>query len=987
MARGKRKRDVGTTVAGRNVHQQSLADLRVLPQLKKPTAAAGEEVLVLGSYWTRCAQSDKEKNYICIVREFDALHSWPGPGQTEADKSVDKSAGMQLQLMGEEGGATLDGGEVFWMKYPHPFLQYWYAAHPLEGAAGGGEAEESTTARNSAIELDGDGLTNEETSAVPQEKSRRTKVLQFVKMGKTTTAENGKMKGKKRTMATCCVRMKAVDGRTKICGKSMVLWGMSTSRIFGHLREAAEEPAHARSLAFANGTSCRQVKTADGSFVPVFSFKEAFKHHVDFVWMVASRTPQNLKDKEAFRDYIKGFEPRATFPHHETIHRIADCIDELQQEQQNKFLKEIQNEFKRQPCIGLQLDMWTDTLTHTCYASISMTHLQVDKKDGSPQEIYRLLDQILAFETFPKTEHTGVNIKDWIISVLERRGIHQSAITGITPDGASDGQTALDLMGVSSLVDTCYLHQLQRALLYSLGLAGTATTQRNAAAKELLMKHRRIVQLHNQSNHVAEAIRKKQAELKIPSHKVLTPQQTHAIRWGSQARQVSRNILLKPLWEPIIHDFKARNRDNPDKVVCVGEEEGSDGKLAPRPIKSKEIGLTGIEWETSRALDSFLDHALQTKDRIESCKQLTTAQAYLLLVDFYLTCKETGDAVVQVKKFPISASVEHRKWTYESTCVSDLPTLVQRARTVLVEEMEQRFFSEEYECRASDHRLVHLYMSKQTAPSVVIRNPMLLDRAKTLYLSMLRKAAKIAGIGERISPRKQPPPKRRSAAASSGVLRSSLLMQSAVGGTSAGADAGGRQLDEEAATAADEGDDSCSTDPLQVEIIEWSLLQGKRLAKFVDQKTQLLDEFKMMAALSKQFPIHAILFRQMVPHLSHEANVESTFAHAGGLSDPNMNCAFLGVLVRISGRKKFHKPSTTSIFARYQKKYHNNSDAGQPGLLDEDDDLDLPSDYECAEEKSEDEDCDNCDNSDEEELADELGNEPQSASDAESADD
>ncbi|KAL1496468.1 hypothetical protein AB1Y20_016422 [Prymnesium parvum] len=101
-----------------------------------------------------------------------------------------------------------------------------------------------------------------------------------------------------------------------------------------------------------------------------------------------------------------------------------------------------------------------------------------------------------------------------------------------------------------------------------------------------------------------------------------------------------------------------------------------------------------------------------------------------------------------------------------------------------------------------------------------------------------------------------------------------------------------------------------------------------------------------------------------------------------------MNCAFLGVLVRISGRKKFHKPSTTSIFARYQKKYHNNSDAGQPGLLDEDDDLDLPSDYECAEEKIEDEDCDNCDNSDEEELADELGNnEPQSASDAESADD
>ena len=67
-----------------------------------------------------------------------------------------------------------------------------------------------------------------------------------------------------------------------------------------------------------------------GMYVPVFTFEEAFPHHVEFVWMVAQRTPQNLKNKEAFRDYVRGYEARATFPHHETIHRIAECIDALQ---------------------------------------------------------------------------------------------------------------------------------------------------------------------------------------------------------------------------------------------------------------------------------------------------------------------------------------------------------------------------------------------------------------------------------------------------------------------------------------------------------------------------------------------------------------------------------------------------------------------------------------------------------------------------------
>ena len=64
-------------------------------------------------------------------------------------------------------------------------------------------------------------------------------------------------------------------------------------------------------------------------------------------------------------------------------------------------------------------------------------------------------------------------------------------IADVTPDGAADGQAALNAIpGLAEKINTCHLHGLQRALLFSVGLAGASS--KNPAAKSLLRKHSRV---------------------------------------------------------------------------------------------------------------------------------------------------------------------------------------------------------------------------------------------------------------------------------------------------------------------------------------------------------------------------------------------------------------------------------------------------------------------------------------------------------------
>ena len=285
--------------------------------------------------------------------------------------------------------------------------------------------------------------------------------------------------------------------------------------------------------------------------------------------MRADGVPGSISKRESFREYVRGYEPRAVFPHLYTIQRICDCVDELQFEERQHRIGQLKEEFKGCACVGLQLDMYTDHNTHTCFAVLNMTTVVEPSPAGAkemavPQLLLR--SEVLDYDLFPSTEHTGNNIATWLRDRLKHHNVPFGIIAGITPDGAADGQKALNSIAeLGEKTDTCNLHQLQRAVLIGLGLAGTPC--KNEAAKNLITKHRRVVQLSNQSREVTDGIHDRQVSAGIPLQKILTTTDTAPTRWGNQYLQIKQNCILRPVLDATVEQYKRNHKGRKDAIV------------------------------------------------------------------------------------------------------------------------------------------------------------------------------------------------------------------------------------------------------------------------------------------------------------------------------------------------------------------------------------------------------------------------------------
>ena len=242
----------------------------------------------------------------------------------------------------------------------------------------------------------------------------------------------------------------------------------------------------------------------------VLNFEEAFPHHMRFVWMVAGGMPVKLRQNALMREYVRGFEPRAVLPHHDTVHRIATAIDEVQRAKQRAKRREIIRLNKGKACLGGQLDLWTDRNSGIVYAAYHCTHIE-DK----PKKI-DLHDEVMEFYVFPFTAHTSENIKTWLVSLFAAEDLPATVWIGITPDGAADGVKAIrSVPGLAHKMNVCHLHQLQRIVQYSIGMAGSGRTRKNQDARDLITINARQTQLQHQSREVCDGIRDVQTNVRL----------------------------------------------------------------------------------------------------------------------------------------------------------------------------------------------------------------------------------------------------------------------------------------------------------------------------------------------------------------------------------------------------------------------------------------------------------------------------------------
>ncbi|KAK3274173.1 hypothetical protein CYMTET_17634 [Cymbomonas tetramitiformis] len=335
-----------------------------------------------------------------------------------------------------------------------------------------------------------------------------------------------------------------------------------------------------------------------------------------------------------FRDYVRGYDPRAAFPHSETLRRIAVCVQQLQKAQRVARTARYIKKFKGGQCVGIQLDMWTDTATHTAYADVTQTTCE------DPEDV------------------NGDSAELFLRSEIEK---------------------------ISEKVDTCLLHQLQRGVLYSVGLAGVKS--KNPECKSLFRKHNRVVMLSRQSLAFGKALNIAQTKAGVPSQSILNLEVTATTRWGNQFKQVNKNNTLRQAIDAELHAYKQANRNNLEAIEETNESE--EGSKVGTPVAAADIGLDLIDWHNSEELESFLSYPFDIKEILEHSGICTGSQAMTLLYDLKEGFCDSG-AHLDVKEFPLSLNLIHRERVVKIRDAEDLSSIVTTARNVLSDELESR---------------------------------------------------------------------------------------------------------------------------------------------------------------------------------------------------------------------------------------------------------------------------------------------------------
>lgn len=221
---------------------QTAMEKHMPPLLKKPMECLGKEIKVPGSHWgSACAARDRNKLYVCVILDFTLMY--------RPDPSEQHYPAFQLNEMGTDGSGGMNS-DKFWMRYPLPFLDFYYATFP----------DELQKPPVIHMEGEGDGHPRDGNAAEGQ---HVREMMEEELMGKDIAADTEVYKH-----LTFVSKHTGNSGHTinkfkcniNNCGASVTLYGKSTGAFFKHVRRKAKVDcnAHIEVLKQLNEMSCRQ---------------------------------------------------------------------------------------------------------------------------------------------------------------------------------------------------------------------------------------------------------------------------------------------------------------------------------------------------------------------------------------------------------------------------------------------------------------------------------------------------------------------------------------------------------------------------------------------------------------------------------------------------------------------------------------------------------------------------------------------------------
>eukprot|EP00966_Prymnesium_polylepis_P130017 3006745-Prymnesium_polylepis.1 len=195
--------------------------------------------------------------------------------------------------MGESGEGSLEpgvaSGDTFWLAYQQPFLKHYNAAHPDRLPDGHPDKPKPQPKTSEPEPGAGDGdVPTAEARLVPTglpTVKQDAPVYGFYSLDlDELSGKPGPNHGKRQQVWTCAIRTPdepCCASRTltfKLPGQAP-----SNSNMVTHIRDEAKKgcPYHAEALKVIDEGSKNQV-LVDGEYKTVFSFEEAFSHHIDY---------------------------------------------------------------------------------------------------------------------------------------------------------------------------------------------------------------------------------------------------------------------------------------------------------------------------------------------------------------------------------------------------------------------------------------------------------------------------------------------------------------------------------------------------------------------------------------------------------------------------------------------------------------------------------------------------------------------------------
>ena len=246
-----------------------------------------------------------------------------------------------------------------------------------------------------------------------------------------------------------------------------------TGGLFQHLQSC--NPELCMQLRARSTNSSVQIDE-HGEVYSLYNLQELLPHHCRYVEKCFRGFDHfyETRSDNGLKEFVQGYDRRASLPHEQTCMRILGVYDELVDEKLQKIIDAHIARFGR-PCAGSTGDVWSlKSCRESFYcqrASFVLDGDMLSELTGDQEYKGTIVDcaPLLAFRRFRETHHTGAALARWKSETEKSKNL-QNAIGLATEDGASNNKKANKILNQDQAV--CAEHDLARCVLIASGETG-----------------------------------------------------------------------------------------------------------------------------------------------------------------------------------------------------------------------------------------------------------------------------------------------------------------------------------------------------------------------------------------------------------------------------------------------------------------------------------------------------------------------------------